>query len=424
MEDFAKAVEFASDEAQRHRFRSYLYLSLHDPAAAYKEVKLALQLGPQDPTNYHQHAYVLFKLSSSLGRSSQKQEMKDYTRVLEFGTYDRLAIIHNNIGYVHYERGRFREALQNFNKSLELCPHHVRAYYNRSTVWEEMREWDKAIADYNEILSINPEVYDAYYFRSKCHSKTSHRAEAIADCLFSLFNSRAHIPSLNHMYSLFLEDGNIEGLSRELNNFEVLCVKEYDLLVKLSQPREEVDLESLVCFSSLSHLFSFSIRVTNFFQMSEFPQFKYTFSFGKTKLQKQKDRFTQMLHQLYTNRGLLRLVNSDLIGARADFESKKKFAGTQDMADCFLTQCMEEGGIDLANVQPHTLTTCQEMLRIGSTRRKLKNFIMSLDDNVNRTGYNILNGRDDKMYFLACYSFRFVFFHFSSSPLFLLLTPE
>jgi len=71
IEDFGKAVEYAADDAQRHRFKSYLYLSARDYNAAYEEANRALELKPNDPTNYHQHAYVLFKLSSSMGRSSQ-----------------------------------------------------------------------------------------------------------------------------------------------------------------------------------------------------------------------------------------------------------------------------------------------------------------------------------------------------------------
>lgn len=170
--------------------------------------------------------------------------MKDYKRVLELG-YDRLAIIYNNIGYVYYERGHFSEALTNFNRSIELCPYHVRAYYNRSTVWEELREWPKAIADYNAILSINPEVYDAYYFRSKCHSRMGSKDDALSDCLFSLMNNRSHIPSLTQIYNLFLEDSNIDKLSQELDTFEVTCKQEYNILKQIAV--DDSCIEKLVC---------------------------------------------------------------------------------------------------------------------------------------------------------------------------------
>lgn len=241
MEDFAKAVELASDKAQRHRFKSYLHLARHEFSAAFEEVQQALKLCPDDPTNYHQHAYVLFKLSNSLGRSSQQQEMEAYNKVLELG-YDRLSIIYNNIGYVHYERANFPEALKNFNKSVELCPYHVRAYYNRSTIWEEMREWKNAISDYDAILNINSQVYDAYYFRSKCYARLLNREAAIKDCLYSLRNNRSHVPSLNHLYQLFLETGNVSDLLSELDSFEATCREEKTLFSHLLEDKPDREL--------------------------------------------------------------------------------------------------------------------------------------------------------------------------------------
>jgi tetratricopeptide (TPR) repeat protein len=172
--------------------------------------------------------------------------MKDYNRVLELG-YDRLAIIYNNIGYVYYERGHFPDALQNFNKSIELCPHHVRAYYNRSTVWEEVRDWKKAISDYDAILAINPKVYDAYYFRSRCHTRLLNWKEAVKDCLYSLTNNRSHTPSLSHLYQLLLESGDIDALSSKFEKFEKMCKYEYDLLCK-STDASEAEIVQLVCY--------------------------------------------------------------------------------------------------------------------------------------------------------------------------------
>ncbi len=51
--------------------------------------------------------------------------------------------------------------------SIAQHPHHVRAYYNRTTIWEDMRNWEKALEDYNAIIAINSKLCEVYYFRSR-----------------------------------------------------------------------------------------------------------------------------------------------------------------------------------------------------------------------------------------------------------------
>eukprot|EP01127_Copromyxa_protea_P022657 TRINITY_DN8257_c0_g1_i1.p1 TRINITY_DN8257_c0_g1~~TRINITY_DN8257_c0_g1_i1.p1 ORF type:complete len:598 (+),score=65.13 TRINITY_DN8257_c0_g1_i1:37-1794(+) len=390
IEDFRKAVEYAVTDAQRHRFRSYLYLSLRDYNAAYDEVNRALELSPNDPTNFHQHAYVLFKLSNSLGRSSQKEEMEDYARVLQLG-YDRLTVIYNNIGYVDCEQGLFPEALENFNKSIELCPHHVRAYYNRSTVWEELRDWNRAIQDYNTILSINPEVYDAYFFRSKCHARMSNWNEAIKDCLFSLQHNRAHAPSLNHLYSLLLENGNVDLLFTKLSKLERLCKGEYRLLQTLiSDPKPDMDALKKT-YSRYSHIFSY----------------------GPTKREIELAKFSQILHTIYIYRGQIRLLNGDLADAESDLAEVKLFS-TEDVMDNFFFHSMEE--LDLENIRSETLIIGKELFQSCYTRRNLRIFISVLDSKISQSGENcILSTTADQLYFLACYAFRRLRLHRSYS---------
>jgi len=375
VEDYKMAVQLATNPSQMHRYKSYLQLALKDYSEAYEEVNLALKLNLNDPANFHQHAYVLFKFSRSLGRSSQVQEMQDYEQVLKLG-YNRMTVIYNNIGYVYYERGQYETALEYFNKSIELRPYHVRAYYNRSTVWEQLQEWSNAISDYDAILAINPAVHEAYYFRSKCYAMTNKDA-AVRDCLSSLKGNLSHVPSLLLLYELLVENGNLATLFGHLEEMTKKCEEIYNFFSSEATEKEE-------CFDVLRR----------------FSQFETAFPFGKTKREREKERFSKMLHFLHLLRGQLRFVTADFSGARENFTSMKQH-GIDD-PDCFYAHCLDELEVD--SLGKDTIALCQVMLQRCLTKRSLDNFVRLME--LPTPESRVLRSPADQIFFLACFLFR------------------
>lgn len=70
------------------------------------------------------------------------------------------------------ERDRYKVAIANYNKTIQLNPKDAGAYKNRGYAYFQRGEYDKAIADYNKVIQLNPKDITAYFNKSgACYQK-------------------------------------------------------------------------------------------------------------------------------------------------------------------------------------------------------------------------------------------------------------
>ena len=70
---------------------------------------------------------------------------------------------HNSIAASLARNGRVEEAIDHFNKTIELNPRHDDAHYNLANVFRRLGRVDEAIAQYEKALEINPRNALAHY---------------------------------------------------------------------------------------------------------------------------------------------------------------------------------------------------------------------------------------------------------------------
>lgn len=80
--------------------------------------------------------------------------MKDYKYYLDNGIYN-------------FQDGKYEDAIENINKSLELKNDWAIPYFYRGAVYDAMEKYDEAMLDYTKALSIDDKMTDAYYNRAK-----------------------------------------------------------------------------------------------------------------------------------------------------------------------------------------------------------------------------------------------------------------
>jgi len=68
-------------------------------------------------------------------------------------------------GNAAFKEGKFEEALQHYNKALELSPSNIHLYGNRAAVFIRMNQHDKALADADKAIAINPNWGRAHHRR-------------------------------------------------------------------------------------------------------------------------------------------------------------------------------------------------------------------------------------------------------------------
>ena len=85
-----------------------------------------------------------------------------------------------NRGKELFASGQFDEALENFNRAIELKPDYFEAYTNCGVVLSGSGQFDKAIENFNEAIRLKPDLAVAYSNRGNALSEIGKTEEALA----------------------------------------------------------------------------------------------------------------------------------------------------------------------------------------------------------------------------------------------------
>lgn len=80
--------------------------------------------------------------------------MNDYKFYLDNGIYD-------------FQCGKYTDAIEKFNQSLELKNDWEIPYFYRGAAYQALENFDDAILDYTKAIELNNKMTDAYYNRAK-----------------------------------------------------------------------------------------------------------------------------------------------------------------------------------------------------------------------------------------------------------------
>ena len=71
--------------------------------------------------------------------------MEDFTKAIRLTSGDFNA--YYNLGRVYDEKGEYNQAIENYDKVIELNPNYISAYYRRGVAWLHLQEWERAKSD-------------------------------------------------------------------------------------------------------------------------------------------------------------------------------------------------------------------------------------------------------------------------------------
>jgi CheY-like chemotaxis protein len=92
------------------------------------------------------------------------------------GLFDRMfgktanSFYHKGVD-LYYKHGKFQDALQSFDRVLEIEPDHVGAWNGRGICLKELGRYEEAIQCFNKVISINPGDEEVYYNRGEAQEK-------------------------------------------------------------------------------------------------------------------------------------------------------------------------------------------------------------------------------------------------------------
>jgi len=119
------------------------------------------------------------------------------TRALACTTGNFVAL--NNLGVVLFNRGKVNEAMEEFQKSLEVEPENAEVLNNLGNALATKGSDEAAITQYEKALEIQPAYADAHYDLGKVLRKEGRLDEAVAQYRKALEIAPEHVDALNNL---------------------------------------------------------------------------------------------------------------------------------------------------------------------------------------------------------------------------------
>ena len=90
--------------------------------------------------------------------------IQNYDKAIELDSNVNSACYYNR-GTAYFSLGKFEDAIQDYNKAIDLNPNNASYYYNRGTTFANLEKFEDAIQDYNKAIDLNPNDESVYYNR-------------------------------------------------------------------------------------------------------------------------------------------------------------------------------------------------------------------------------------------------------------------
>ncbi len=139
---------------------------------------------------------------------------KYWTQILE--EFPQNPAVWSNRGNVRVSQNKLQQALEDYNKAIELAPNIADPYLNRGIAFEGLGKWSNAIADYNRVLELDPNDAMAYNNRGNAQAGLGKWQDAIADYQKAAdINPKFAFARANHALAEY-EIGHTETAIREM----------------------------------------------------------------------------------------------------------------------------------------------------------------------------------------------------------------
>jgi tetratricopeptide (TPR) repeat protein len=144
-----------------------------------------------------------------------EQALNEYNRTIELDP--KLAVAYNGRGNVYRSQGDYERALAEFGKAIELDPKLAVAYNGRGNVYYVQKDYKQALVDYNRAIELNPKLAAAYNGRGSVYDIQKDYSQALVDYnraielnpkLAIAYYNRGSVYDIQNEYSQALVDYN------------------------------------------------------------------------------------------------------------------------------------------------------------------------------------------------------------------------
>jgi tetratricopeptide (TPR) repeat protein len=162
---FTAVIDLQPDNAAAYRERGACHGRKGDYQQAVADETRALALDPKDPWA-HYHRGNAHRHLKDIDRA-----LADYSAAIDLNR-DRdvgLAPAYRHRGAIHLDRRSYREAIEDYTRSLALEPIDIDSYRARGLANLELGQWTNAILDFTAVIGADPRDGQALKNRGRAH---------------------------------------------------------------------------------------------------------------------------------------------------------------------------------------------------------------------------------------------------------------
>ena len=107
------------------------------------------------------------------------EAIEAFNKAIELNPKD--AVAYNNRGAAYGQTGNYKQQIEDSSKALQLNPKDAVAFNNRGVAYGELGNYEQEIEDCTKAIELNPKLAVAYYHRGIAYHKLGNRKQAIKD---------------------------------------------------------------------------------------------------------------------------------------------------------------------------------------------------------------------------------------------------
>lgn len=170
IEYYNQALEIKPLDVSILNERGWVYHSLLKYDSALLDFKRAAEITP-DYYNYFNIAYTLDFLDSI------EEAIDYYNKSIELKSDYHLS--YNNRGYEYFRLEKYNEAIKDYSISIELKDDYYLSYYNRGIAYYQLKKYTKAISDYKKAKELTENNASIIYDIAVAYDKVKNKSEAL-----------------------------------------------------------------------------------------------------------------------------------------------------------------------------------------------------------------------------------------------------